>query len=110
MIYYIWALPSCVLFFILLSKLVVLNNEIKTTQIFIIYTIIRALPLLPIISRVSNRVLFDCMAYDILMFLVCAIAIGNFSNTGFKIMTTTNMIGFLLVCVGFVLMNIKTGV
>jgi hypothetical protein len=107
MYYYLWALPSCVIFFLIISKLVVVNNELKTPQTFIIYSIVRALPLLPLISIVSKRIVFDCMAYDVLMFIVCAIALGIFSKTGFRAMTITNVIGFCMVLIGFTLMNLK---
>jgi len=105
--YYLWVVPTCVIFFIGLSFMYVLNNEKKTVMIFVIYSIFRAIPILPIVSRISKRPLFDAMLYDIMMFIVCAVAIGIMSHKGFSIMSTKNVIGFFMVCGGFVLMQIK---
>jgi hypothetical protein len=105
---YVWMVPSCILFFIALSWLYVLNNQVHTPLVFLVYTIFRALPLLPIISRMSKNPLFDSMLYDVLMFLVCAIVIGFLSKKGFAVMSPKMIIGFVLVCIGFTLMQIKS--
>lgn len=107
MFFYFWVVPACSIFFIALSFFYVKNNEVHTPLVFWSYTIFRALPLLPIISRMSKNPLFDAMLYDILMFIICAIAIGLMSKKGFPAMTTMNVGGFALVCIGFVLMQIK---
>lgn len=104
---YLWMIPSCVVFFVALSWFYVLNGEVKTPLVFWGYTIFRALPLLPIISRMSKNPLFDAMLYDILMFVVCAISIGFMSKKGFVSMSAREIVGFVIVCIGFTMMQWK---
>jgi hypothetical protein len=105
---YLWMVPSCIAFFVALSWLYVLNNQVHTSLVFWVYTIFRAIPLLPLISRMSKNPLFDAMLYDVLMFLVCAIVIGFLSKKGFAVMSAQSIIGFILACVGFTLMQLKS--
>lgn len=105
--YYLWISPLCILFFIGVSWFYVQQNESPTRTMFLVYSIFRAIPLLPLIAHISKRPVFDAMLYDVGMFVVCAVALGVMSKDGFTAMSRVQLLGFAIACSGFVLMAIN---
>lgn len=105
MIHYFWWIPAVIIVYGLMSWLSVKNNVTDEKVWLIPFIIVQILPIWTVVAKVSKRLLFDAMIYDILMFLSINIAIGYFTGM-FSKFSILQLIGFLVVVAGFILMRV----
>jgi hypothetical protein len=87
-----------------------MTNEGCSTRWIIFYMFFRSLPILVVIAKLSRSPVFDAMLYDILMLIICAIAMALFSKKGFESFTVGQYVFFflmLLSCLGYKYCEIK---
>lgn len=103
MSYLIW-IPAVIIWYTLYAYVSKLNNDLKTTPLFIATLIAGFCPFWAIVSRNSKNIVFDGLLYDILMFLTYTgtmLILGSANK-----FETHQWVGLFVVFVGFVLMKI----
>ena len=102
--HYLWWVPATIIFYAAFSWISVKSNQEEGLKWPIILYVYGALtPIWVIISKVSNRLLFDGLLYDNLMFLTYAVTIillGAHAAMG-----TIQWCGVGLVILGSILMR-----
>ena len=105
MFYLIWV-PITILLYILIGWLSVRVNVSDNPYWYIPFVIIQMFPFWVIVARFSKNLTIDSLIYDVIIFLVSALSIGFFSGQIFNF-TIFQIIGFAVVIIGFLMMQIK---
>lgn len=104
--YYLWWIPATIIFYIFYSWLSVKWNTTGDIKWAVFLILTGLLPVWLIVSKISTNITLDGMIYDVVLFLGCAIGLGIFSGALFEF-SIIQIIGFITVIVGFILMHIK---
>ena len=105
MFYVLW-IPLLIISVAALSYLSYRNNVDGGKWLWIMY----AFQLIPgvwiLVSRFSKNLMFDGVLYDVIMLMAYSVCLGFFTGQ-FEKFTLTNWVGFILICIGFILLKVK---
>ncbi len=105
--HYLWWVPLTIVYYAVYSWLSKQNNEIGGHWLWIAFVFGAICPFWVIVSRISNRLLFDGMLYDNIMFLTYVstlIFLGAHAK-----MSIHQWVGIGLVVIGSIMMRIEVG-
>ena len=103
-IHYLWWVPVVLLWYMVYAWISKLNNDLRTSGIFINTLLFGICPFWAIVSRISKNIIFDGMLYDIIIFTSYLLTMGLLGAG--KDFTAFNWLGAGLIITGFILMKI----
>jgi len=104
--HYAWWIPLTILRYVIMGWLAVKCNTGGDWRYFLAIIIIQCLPFFTIVSFVSKNIIFDTMAYNVILFLSISLSVAYFSDSFHKF-SPIQFIGLILCITGFVLMQIR---